>query len=96
MLVTVTQKDIDAGVPRRACACPIARAIGLPGLIVGPCDNGYWIVCDDDRYHVLPGEAGDFATRFDAGDPVAPFSFTLPAGVPWDSLPPSAPRPESP
>lgn len=81
--IDVTQEDIDNGVPRSTCKCPIAlaarRVLGRDDLEVLP--NGIALgVIWQDGLAILPKEAKRFMGAFDAipGKPsadIAPFSF---------------------
>lgn len=85
MLISVTQGDIERGYQGSPSSCPIARAIRRHvgrenmDIMVRPCGlTGRWMAGYRLRQTVwIPEEAGDFAHRFDNGDPVQPFSFTL-------------------
>ena len=73
----MTQADIDAGEPRICIKCPIALAMRRAGA------RSAWVgadvaVTDFAPLSVpLPEEAVEFIRRYDAGEPVQPFSFEL-------------------
>lgn len=78
--VSVTQDDIDHGIPEDGCACPIARAArraipSLPELVVGI----YELFPSNIGRHLaeLPDAAMAFIDRFDQNGAVEPFEFTL-------------------
>jgi len=77
--VHVTQEDIAQGRPSEADHCPVARA--LTRALGEPISVG-------DRWYrlratwsdgLLPRPARTFVKRFDASQPVAPFTFTVSA-----------------
>lgn len=84
--VTVTQEDIDAGVPCDAGKCPIARR--LHSLFGGTWEvmNSHALLEMGPRIR-LPDQAIDFADDFDAGLPVRPFTFTLDYDPPEEAQP---------
>lgn len=83
--VDVTEADIRTGVKGDMCNCPIAiaikRAIGCSGVHV----DGMWIEVHEPfeswRQYRTPDVVDAFIDRFDAGQPVAPFSFVLHTGA---------------
>lgn len=91
--IEVTADDIKAGERGIANKCPIAIAINRhfgPNArypIVAPCEDapGRWVVSWWQRGRVvnpavmLPPECGMFASQFDYGVPVSPFSFVMDA-----------------
>lgn len=76
LAITVLEEDILQGKPKECSHCPIARAIerqtgqeahvGLTNFVLGSLDRV--------RYD-MPREASTFIVRFDAHEPVEPFSF---------------------
>ena len=80
MQVTVTQDDIDRGVPRMPCRCPIARALRrlFPTAQVY---LAFWSktgVLGEDPLRSLPIEARTFIRDFDrSGKRSGPFTFEL-------------------
>ena len=80
---TVTQADIERAKPGSGMTCPIARCIGrhfadfkgAPIINVTPAR-----VEINDRDYPLPEVARAFVSRYDAGEKVRPFSFTLVMG----------------
>lgn len=76
--VHVTQADIDAGVPSNSCGCPVALAVQRvckPRVRVA---TGSMTV--GQAFFVLPDVAFRFVADFDAGRPVAPFTFEVQLG----------------
>jgi hypothetical protein len=82
--VTVTQDDIDKGIPEDGCNCPIARAVMRAGL-ANPVVNEDSIVIDGVETDAglaplweLPDEAVAFIAAFDDGNTgtLEPFTFT--------------------
>ena len=79
--VVVTAEDIAAGVPRAACACPIARALVRMGhsgpdvecqaISFRDAANGYRV------HYTAPPVAIEFMERFDEGEPVDPIEFDM-------------------
>ena len=76
--ITVTQEDIDAGIPA-SHSCPIARAVRRQTRLRNvsvmlhiniSTGNGRW------RSFLMPERAIDFIQSFDGRLPVKPFSFT--------------------
>jgi hypothetical protein len=74
ILIEVTQSNIARGTQGDPCACPIALAFRDTGRLatVNTVD-----VIIDARIAMLPDEAVRFIEDFDAGYPVAPFSFEI-------------------
>lgn len=79
--VEVTAEDIERGKPRAACDCPVALAAGR--VFESP-HVGVFRVGDDLDLFVLgfgqmrpSEEMRRFVDDFDAGRPVAPFTFTV-------------------
>lgn len=75
--VTVTQDDIDQGIPHSALTCPLAKALARA-------DGNKWSVIAksarrfaENLYHKLPPEAIDFRQNFDLDQPTHPFKFDL-------------------
>lgn len=72
--VTVTQEDIDTGVRRNSCQCPVAKAIrrGLGDKWEGEVSVGVnnVILQESGKYYhdVLPLAVQDFITGFDLGN----------------------------
>lgn len=84
--IDVTQDDIRDGIPFNACHCPIARAVArrlLPGCHVSV--GGFISVQSNlNRYAIpLPDGCLTFVRDFDAGKPVQPFAFEMPA---WEHV----------
>lgn len=83
MKITVTQEDIDHGIPRLSSRCAISHAIRR--------QTGEWgdisltiikvRIGGVQYYGNAPKAARQFIRDLDAGRPVEPFSFDL-AGVP--------------
>lgn len=84
MTVSVTETDITDGVRANCVFCPIARAIqrqlaagceAITGYrhltVLGPAEPDYTRL-------TLPDRVTTWITRFDAGEPVEPLTFTLP------------------
>lgn len=81
MQITVTQDDIDKGVPRKANLCPLALAIRrvCSSAFVG---NGYAsgfpaVAGFKDLRAMLPPAAEEFRRKFDSHEAVEPISFDL-------------------
>jgi hypothetical protein len=78
--ITVTQEDIDTGERDDCNRCPIALAAGrvLGGKVIVDDD---WIISradfNDSDFYALTDEARQFILRFDAGEPVSPFTFEV-------------------
>lgn len=88
MLITVTEKHIADGTPKKSRFCPIALAlqetVGTEKVSVGNYTCS-WHESDgfgnDTHYcSVLPIEAENFVKGFDAGNKMKPFSFEV---FPW-------------
>lgn len=76
MLITITQEDIDNGIPNEADSCPVARAIrratGQP-VRVGDCT-----IVINREFIYQPPTVRQFVYDFDDGAyTVNPFSFEL-------------------
>jgi hypothetical protein len=84
--VEVTAKDIERGMPRQSCECPVALALGRavrkqvaprPLQITVGClqaimsVDGWWVEA------LLPSDASAFINSFDHNEPVAPFTFKI-------------------
>lgn len=75
--VRVTPKHIKDGLPWSSRSCPVALAFKsgtrrewAVGRIIAARDDG--------KYYVdLPTKVSDFIVKFDTGEPVKPFSFTV-------------------
>jgi hypothetical protein len=78
--ISVTAKDIAAGARNDCTACPIALAMRRAGLSEPWARPGnlFW---ERDRSAETPDVAADFMKRFDDGEPVKPFRFTITAWV---------------
>lgn len=82
--VSVTQEDIDKGIPSDATACPIARALRRH---FGPddrhidveVDSVIWVSDNNgvDMIATATNDVEDFVERFDNGIPVEPTEFDL-------------------
>ena len=82
--VHVTQEMIDAGIPKTCISCPIQLAMRqimdrdffceVNKVAVSVFNNA----CELQAEIHLPVTARNFIHRFDNGEPVEPFSFTLP------------------
>lgn len=84
MRISVTKKDIAAGIKNRHDLCPIALAIKRKVKVeVSVTKDNVALKEGDDRWLVvlpaysLPLEASSFISAFDAGKPVSPFEFEL-------------------
>lgn len=75
--ISVTQEDIDKGLPMVAACCPVARAIqrvtGDSSWRVGPMR----ISPAGPVYYDTPREVSKFVVAFDRHLPVSPFEFDL-------------------
>lgn len=88
MKITVTQQDIDTGIPWMLCGCPIARAIkratGKVAAVLA--DNTVLLnPCSDHAQKIsLPPEAAKWREDYDREPHVvmSPFSFELAYEVP--------------
>ncbi len=77
MIIEVTREDINKGIKRNACHCPIARAIARH--TGSQCAIGGDIyLSNSGKSCFIPEIAQIFISRFDAGEPVKPFKFDLP------------------
>ena len=75
-VIEVTQEDIDRGVRKESCQCPIALALQrCTGYLwaAGPLEACRIGVADSDVE--FPRDAKRFIRNFDDGLPVQPFSF---------------------
>ena len=80
--VDVTWDHIDQGVGEDPYGCPIALAIGdLPNVMGGAFVDSTMCEFTHHDCHVcdvpLPKKARTFVQKFDSGQDVKPFSFTL-------------------
>lgn len=78
VVVRVTEEDILDGLPRRADACPIARAASraMRSPVVAGRHFLYALGGATARYRTPPIVEG-FLAALDRGDPVEPFSFIV-------------------
>jgi hypothetical protein len=80
-LVEVIEEDILGGVPGDRFACPVALALNRklgPSHSVGAGDIYRVVTAGRDRHLApIPPTAATFIDDFDAGRPVAPFTFEL-------------------
>lgn len=79
MNVTVTQEDIDGGLPELTLECPVARALerayGMQ-VEVEYTDLHWWSPAPPHSWHEIPSRrVQQFIADFDAGKPVKPFTF---------------------
>lgn len=77
MKIEVTQEDIDAGIQQRCYDCPIARALNRHSGKSCRVD-GFGVRIPGVGDYPLPPSAMIFASEFDQGLPVQPFTFELP------------------
>ena len=83
MRVNVTQKDIDEGVRRSSCECPIALALKrvtqAPYITVGHSYARWGAAMRDPgvKYGWFPSTASQFVADFDNDGVGKPFSFEL-------------------
>ena len=82
MTVTVTQDHIDRGERQGGASCPIALAITRrmsqwTQVDVGETMCTFVLPSGERDASFLPEEASQFIARFDEGEPVEPFTFTL-------------------
>lgn len=79
MLITVTQDDIDDGLPESCSSCPVARALSRAfGEYVGcglDCFSG--IAPFSKVFGRLPPEVESHIRRFDTEGVMAPFQFEV-------------------
>ena len=77
MRIEVTQEDIDKGVKENCVKCPVA--LSLRRLFPGEweVDVGDDAIYAGGNWYTPPDEAQEFIAKFDAGEPVAPFSFDV-------------------
>lgn len=76
MTINVTAEDIENGVPRSCLFCPVAQAVAKQtGLRVSV--GAMWFFVEAVP-HPTPEDVSNFVMKYDAGDKVEPFSFTLP------------------
>ena len=76
MTIIVTADDIACGVRRDSQECPIARAAWRAGvrIVVG---NVTYRTLDGTRGGRLPLRIAQWVRRFDAGESVAPITWTI-------------------
>ena len=75
-IIKVTKTEIDMGDRNKATSCPVARgfhAAGFHGAEVY--DSTFVTLCEPKKEIQLPKRVTLFIRRFDAGEPVKPFSF---------------------
>lgn len=88
--VNVTCKHIEAGIKLNVGKCPIALALIEAFRALDDKNNARWIsvIVDSsevtierdkrlDEIWALPDSASRFISRFDAGKPVKPFTFSM-------------------
>ena len=81
--INVTKRDIEQGEKFYSDRCPIALAAKrvFTRSLAGPSELRFTLVNEQgysEWYLVpLPDQAKDFIIRFDRGEPVEPFSFTV-------------------
>lgn len=80
LLIRVTEEDIGTGLTGNPWHCPIAKAVDRLTTLMP--EVNYGSVCLYRNYEIvycadLPVEARLFIGNFDAGNPVAPFTFEL-------------------
>jgi hypothetical protein len=80
--ISVTADDIAQGKQRDCRRCPIACAVrrAFPHAVVDvdEADINIWksgLIAETFREYVLPDEAREFISAFDAGESVKPFTF---------------------
>lgn len=77
MRIDVTQEDIDKGVKKCHCTCPIALALKRQTRVAYEVSDDCVVAVTDRFAHGLPEHASSFIRAFDMGLIVAPFSFEL-------------------
>jgi hypothetical protein len=76
--VSVTQRDIDKGEPICDNRCPIALAISRTvKRRVGVTYGAVYLLNEVHQMYELTPTAERFIRRFDNGQPVQPFTFTM-------------------
>ena len=77
MKITVTQNNIDNGVPKNSCKCPIARALKqiFPGEDIEVKRSSIYI--GKSIHYAMPLKACYFIVDFDEGREVYPFEFEV-------------------
>jgi hypothetical protein len=84
--ITVTEEDIKTGEPCSATRCPVAlavrRSLKVKSVWTVSVATMIYVNLGPGGYYeaVRPPEVHEFASRFDEGFPVEPFSFTLDLG----------------
>jgi hypothetical protein len=80
MLIKVTQKHIDAGIPKNACFCPIAAAVRELGFNEIALDDSVAVIKKKEGHWdtvSVPSSVKKFIAKFDSGKFVEPFEFEL-------------------
>ena len=75
MIIQVTQKHIDAGIPRRPYDCPIALA--LTDALLSQVSVGMYTFGNYSIFGYLPQNAQDFRAAFDSQLKMEPFEFEI-------------------
>jgi hypothetical protein len=75
--ITVTQEDINVGMPNRCYRCPVALALTRAFNETAEVLYGSAYIVDSRQYLKLPIEVSCFISSFDKGEPVKPFSFEV-------------------
>lgn len=74
--VSITQEDIDAGVPCNGRACPVHRAVARATGSMDVWVDGMTIAIDGKEYRT-PSIVETFINDLDSGRPVEPIDFQI-------------------
>lgn len=82
MIIHVTQEDINIGIPRHRCCCPIANAIKRclnlnKHLDMNSVNVNYSEIYIQGQKYLLPKKAIEFLDNFDYNKFVQPFTFII-------------------
>lgn len=78
LTIHVTQEDINSGIPKKCSKCPVALAINrATGLAATVKFHPNYIGENEHDIFMTPDCVIAFINKFDAGNHVSPFSFTI-------------------
>jgi hypothetical protein len=80
VIVQMTQRDVDNGIPGDPCGCPVARALKrvFQDRRVSAGEGYIWVGPSSRRMTWrTPGTVRYFISQFDQGQKVEPMTFTL-------------------
>ena len=75
--ITVTQGDIERGIPCRSGECPVSVAMQRAFKSYCKVGTDYALVFDRNKEVKHSAQVRNFIRRFDAGKKVKPFSFEV-------------------